>query len=272
MKNHEDQTGEFSSQEASASRGLIWLVVACALVFGVYESLPRVARKIPWSLERKAFEHLPLFSARQECSASAESTALLQKVIARIHPLEASDREYPIHVTVIQGKEVNAFTFLAGQVFVYDGLLQQAESPEELAGVLAHEFEHVRRRHVTEGLIQRVLLTSLSQVMLPSSASGGIPGLLDAAVRLKFSRGQEEQADRGALERLKKGQVNVAGFRRFFSRKTGSPEFLSLLSDHPSDDSRLKLADSCLGSPSTPILSEAEWESLKGICATPPAE
>ncbi len=47
----------------------------------------------------------------------------------------------------------NAFALPGGKVFVLKGLLDKAESPDELAGILAHELGHLKHHDNMRGLI-----------------------------------------------------------------------------------------------------------------------
>lgn len=53
---------------------------------------------------------------------------------------------------------VNAFALPGGKIGVYTGLLKVADTPEELAAVLAHEIAHVIARHGAERVSQQVVL------------------------------------------------------------------------------------------------------------------
>ncbi len=48
---------------------------------------------------------------------------------------------------VVNDSMVNALAASGGYILVFRGLLERTRSPEELAGVLAHEFQQVLHRH-----------------------------------------------------------------------------------------------------------------------------
>lgn len=247
-------------------KGLLWILTAVALVFAIIALLPYIADRVPWSVEERAFTAMSPLIPEKECDGHPAANAILQQVLARIYPIYPSDKDFPVHVAVIRGKEINAFAFLAGRIYVYNGLLQQADSPDELAAVLAHEIEHVKERHVIQGLIQKFLGYYLWQTVFPDTTLGHITNLLAAADHLKFSRIEEHEADQGALDRLRDAHVSALGFRRFFSRGLGTPEPMTVFSDHPSDESRAHLADAFLKYPSRPVITDAQWKALKEIC------
>src|SRR5262249_14356788 len=53
------------------------------------------------------------------------------------------DCPYHFTVTIYPDKNVNAFAMPGGHMIVLSGLIAQSQSPDELAGVLAHEMQHV---------------------------------------------------------------------------------------------------------------------------------
>ena len=46
------------------------------------------------------------------------------------------------HFYVVQDDNFNAFATPSGHIFIHSGLIEQIESEEELAGILAHEIAH----------------------------------------------------------------------------------------------------------------------------------
>lgn len=243
------------------AKGLLWLALTVLVAWAVAYGLPRLARSTPWPVERLAGRVLD--RGRTACGAGRPaSQAALDKLVARLYPLDAEDRTFPLSVQVVASTEVNAFAFLGGRVYVNDALLREAESPEEVAGVLAHEIEHVRRRHIIEGFMSRLLTFGAL-----SHALGGAGGLARTLLDLSFSRDQERQADEGGLARLRRARVSPDGFARFFERLAAKGSGVpALLSDHPASDDRAELVKRFSGGPSEPVLTPAEWDSLKAIC------
>lgn len=243
------------------AKGLAWLAGAALLAFVAARGLPLAARRLPWPVERRLGK---IFGPDlRVCSDEPAASALLDRLTRRLFPLYPDDADIPLGVRVVRGETVNAFASLGGDVYVYDGLIQKAQSPEELAGVLAHEIEHVKRRHIVEGVAARLLTVGALRVAL-SGGGGAEAGAL--LLKLSFSRGQERQADEGGLARLRDARVDVAGFESFFARESGSAALPALLSDHPASSDRAELAGRYRGGPVEPLLSAAEWETLRGIC------
>jgi len=117
-----------------------------------------------------------------------------------------SHLEYEFHV--VNMKEPNAFALPGGYIYVSRGLLALMNSEDELATVVGHEIGHVAARHsVQQQAAQRRWIPlqvlagiggAAASVVSPGlgSAVAGA-GQLPAALALaKYSRKQEEEADR----------------------------------------------------------------------------
>lgn len=142
---------------------------------------------------------------------------------------------------VAERPEVNAFAAPGGVVVVFRGLLNAAETPEELAGVLAHEVAHAELRHTLQGMVKSLGLRAAA-----SMAFGDISDSVftDAATRLtelRFSRDAEREADANGLQRMVAARISPEGMVRFYERlaseKRTSPP--ALLSTHPASGERL---------------------------------
>jgi predicted Zn-dependent protease len=244
------------------TKGLLWLAGAALLALVFAAGLPFFAGLVPWSWERRAGDFLGEPGGNSCGKARPEAAAALEKTVRRLYPIYPADT-FPLQVQVVSGREVNAYASLGGRVYVLDGLLRQAKSPDELAGVLAHELEHVRRRHIMQGFLTHLITTGALRAV---AGEGLGKSMGTALMKLGFSRGQESQADEGGLRRLRDARVGVEGYARFFDRLESSAIVPALFSDHPSNQSRSELARRYAGGPVEPLLSGAEWKSLKSIC------
>lgn len=248
----------------SKARGLAWVVAVCAAAAAAVPALPWLAGHVPWPVERFLAGVVGGGPGGESCAgrAPAAAQAGFDQLLARIYPLDAQDAQVPITVTVVRGKTVNAVATLGGHIVVFDGLIRQARSPEELAGVLAHEIAHVRRRHVIQGIAVNLATLGAFGGADPSATSRMAYLLLT----MKFSRAQEEEADREGLERLRRAQVDAAGFADFFDRAARSAEPPAIISSHPDSADRAALAAQYRGYPVRPVLDTVAWKALGGIC------
>src|SRR3990172_9285847 len=109
-----------------------------------------------------------------------------------------------------------------GHIVVFRGLLKRARIPEEFAGVLAHEVQHVLQRHVMRALLQHAS-TGLLVVALTGDVSGAMAYGLEAALTLgtlQYSRVAEEEADREGIRMLLAARGEPGGVVTFL----GGPE------------------------------------------------
>ena len=139
---------------------------------------------------------------------------------------------------------VNAFALPGGRVIVHSGLIAQTESAEELAGVLAHEVQHVELRHSLRQMIHTTGWAAVLTVVLGDVSA--ITGVLAHQLgNLQYSRTLESEADRAGLHAMARAGIASTGMRDFFARmrdkekKTGDGIGIALLSSHPATSERL---------------------------------
>lgn len=142
---------------------------------------------------------------------------------------------------VAQSQEVNAFAAPGGIVVVNAGLLDAATTPEELAGVLAHEIAHVELRHSLKGIVKSLGLRTLVSLALGDYGGTALAEGMKRLAELGFSREAEREADQEGLRRLVAARIDPQGLVRFFEllgkeQKMAPPEFLST---HPVNIERI---------------------------------
>jgi predicted Zn-dependent protease len=173
-------------------------------------------------------------------------------------------------VSVLDWEIVNAFAAPGEQVVIARGLIEQARSPDEIAGVLAHEMGHGIELHPETGIIRAIGLGAAMELMLGGS-SGTLASIGLVLTQLGYSRVAEREADALALEILERAQVSPLGFAGFFKRlderQAGSPlGQVSIFRTHPLSAERARLAASRPAYPATPALSDDDWRALRAIC------
>ena len=144
-----------------------------------------------------------------------------------------------INIFILQDRSANAFVAEGMNEFFHTGLLQLTETPEQLAGVIAHETGHISGGHLIIGkeemhnayiksLIGSILATAAGVAAGSSElATGGLLLSSHMAERgfLKFSRSQEAAADMSALKYLTAANISEKGLSEFFQKLKGQ-EFL----------------------------------------------
>jgi predicted Zn-dependent protease len=174
---------------------------------------------------------------------NAADSALKQITDRLIQALDTTHYRYEF--TIIKNEQINAFTIPGGNIYVFSELMKVAETPEEVAAVLTHEIGHAEKRHVVTKLMQELSMTAIIGVL-----SGGDPGVLTEVLKNiignSFSRSQEEEADKFALELLEKAGISPKNLARFFERLNEKDldydENLEILMTHPHNDKRIDQA------------------------------
>ncbi len=182
---------------------------------------------------------------------------------------------YTFRIIVVDDPTVNAFAAPGGYIVVFRGLLEQTRSPEELAGVLAHEMQHGLHRHATRMLLQHAS-TGLLVAALTGDATGAMAYAVESARTLgtlQYSRRYEEEADREGMRMLLKARINPGGMIAFMEslRKDDkhAPALVKYLSTHPSTEDRvekLKALAALAPATSVKLLPDDDWRDLRKIC------
>lgn len=258
----------------------ILAVVAVGLgVVGFYFAAPSlaaaVAALVPLKWEERfgaqSVEDLAEFLNFSEdqpnfCDNQAGLNAL-DHVVGRL--AETVDTPYRFTVRVINSDMVNAFATTGGHIVIIRGLIEKAEAPEEVVGVLAHEMAHVVERHPTEGVIRQIGWSALGQALFGDSSA--IAGIGQVLVTLSYSRADEAEADELGLLMLAEAGLETEGLAQFFDRLSDDmpegdiPEIFAILSTHPPTEDRAAAARAA-GGGTDPGLTPDQWAALQAIC------
>jgi Zn-dependent protease with chaperone function len=232
------------------------------------------ASRVPVSWEEKLGAEVlaQVAPANLRCEERGRLQSLEGIITRLISAQEAAP--YQIRLTVVNQDAVNALAAPGGYVVVYRGLLEKTATPEELAGVLAHEIEHVRQRHGTKAIFRQLSMGVLLSLL--AGDSSGLGSALHAAGTLgtlRYSRRYEEEADRGGMILIQRAHIDANGMLRFLEsleKESGTaPGVLAYLSTHPPTEERLErlrqLSREADYTP-RPLLSEQSWREVAGIC------
>jgi len=160
----------------------------------------------------------------------------------------ATSLPYPVKLTIIESQTPNAFAMIGGYVYVTTGLLELCDREEEFAGVLAHELAHLGRRHIAKRAEKEKVLSAgmiagmLAAMFLKSPALLTTSVASAQAVALKYSREDEDEADRTGLATAERAGYSGRGIADFLKklRQSGLEKDLpQYLLTHPYSDERI---------------------------------
>lgn len=224
--------------------GGMFVAVAAWAGYGALVSL--VVAKFPVRYESKLSEWAG--GTDRAAIKDPEVVAAVDKISGRLLAT-LHDSPYEFHVVVIPGKEVNAYALPGGRIVVFSGLVAQAESPDELAGVLAHEMQHVLHRDALRGIVRRLGVESVFAILFSGrgEASEALRSVAPGLLSLRFSRSQEAEADGGGMDMLFAAGIPGDGMVRFFKglagKEDGTARALNFASDHPTSKDRFEELD-----------------------------
>lgn len=142
--------------------------------------------------------------------------------IFRAAGLEPSD----VGIYMVQDDQLNSFVAGGQAIFIHTGLIQRAETPNQLIGVIAHETGHIAGGHIlrAQEAMHNASIESIIATVVGAAASilgkSGAPMLGASGVGmrsfLQFSIAQEATADHAALNFLDRSCQSARGLLKFF--------------------------------------------------------
>ena len=118
---------------------------------------------------------------------------------------DRDDIEY--HFAVIEDKELNALALPGGYIYVSSGLVETAESDDEIAAVIAHEVGHVAARHSMKQLQGEYLYTFLAALTIAGNTDRDFyagSNFTYISLMMQYSRQYEREADMLSVRYLKR--------------------------------------------------------------------
>ncbi|MBX9797234.1 M48 family metallopeptidase [Sphingomonas sp.] len=256
----------------------LFAVIAAVTLVGLSYVPGVVVALVPRSVERQLGDAMVGDFGGRLCAAPAGQAAL--DTLAR--RLGADPAQARIEVAAIP--MVNAVTLPGGRVIIFEGLLKQAESADEVAGVTGHELGHVAHRDVLATLVRQLGLS-----FLLGGLEGNVRGYTDLVLSSAYSRQAETAADGFAIDAMAHGDISPAATAAFFNRLSGgaakkpgtkgeksgvvkAAEMLDYVSSHPNSAGRAeRFAAAARGHGGyAPVLTPVEWQALRTICSADP--
>lgn len=207
---------------------------------------------------------------RALCSTDAGRQAL-DRMMAKLST--AAGTHAPFDVRVVDWSLLNAFALPGRRIVLTRALIEAVGSSEELAGVVAHEMGHGLELH-PEASVVRVLGLSAGLKILLSGGGDTIANVGLLLAQLRYTRDAERSADAQAVAILRQAKISAQALGTFFQklerldgeRKSSSVLGAEILRTHPSIAERVDTIKQIPPYPTEPLLTDAEFQSLKAIC------
>lgn len=258
--------------------GLTIVATVAAIGIGMWAAnirpLQAVARLMPQPA-REAMGRSVIASLAQEhkpCETPA-ARAALDRLTGRL-TAAASPGGMSVRVQLFDWELINAFAAPGGQIILTKGLVRAAGSPDEVAGVLAHEIGHSLELHPETAIVRAIGLSAAAQLIFAGS-SGTLSNIGLLLTQLRYTRVAEREADGHAVRILKGAGISAKGFGDFFERidkKQPMPASMKritefeLIRTHPLTAERIAMVRAQTAYPATPALSDEDWTALRTAC------
>jgi len=256
--------GSWIDRFGLAKASVVLAVVAGAVVLIGYAAPAVIAPLVPESWERNLGTAMVGDFGDNACRnpAAAKALAIMSQ---RIEP--ATKGRSPITMTLIDVGIFNAAALPGGQIVIFDGALRETKNPDAMAGVLAHEIAHVRRRHVTQALIRELGIGALIRLF-----AGDVGANAEQLVSLSYTRANEYEADGDSIAALARARIDPRPTGALFRQldKDDGQDFAAaeFLNSHPASGDRAKRFDAAYRKEAayTPVISAADYKAMRTAC------
>lgn len=169
-------------------------------------------------------------AAAQSILRDAETEALLRDMAAPL--VEAAGLEPGnVEIVLVNDPSINAFVAGGQVVYIHSGLINAADTANEVQGVIAHELGHITGGHVIRSADSYRAATNITLLSLLLGVAAVAAGAGDAGLAaimagqqaalgkfLSFNRAQESSADAAGAEYLSKAGISGRGSLEFFGK------------------------------------------------------
>lgn len=274
MRLDEDQTSHRGIAKIVGWSVAAAISIVCVVLFGVPLAADRLAPLVPKPIERRIGDasevQVKTIFGRSVCEDPAGKAAFT-KLVNRLRDAAGLD-DGAMTAGVLPTPVPNAFALPGGKVYVLRGLLDKAQDPDELAGILAHELGHLKHHDNMRGLIYNGGTSFLIGLLFGDiTGSSAVIFASRSVVEASYSREAETAADTFAIEimhKLGRSPKPAAELMFRITGKEGGSGF-TILASHPLTEDRLaRMTKEDRSASGPPLLTDREWQALKGICGS----
>ena len=244
---------------------LAFIMASAAAIAIIFTAPQWLAPIIPQSLENRLGDALVGDFGGRICHTE-QGKAALSKLT---NSLDANPDD--LQVEVVNINMLNAIALPGGKVFLFEGLIQQAKSVDEVAGVLGHEIGHVRERHVMQSLLRQLGLS-----FILGGLNENVGGVFSSALSSSYGRDAEREADSHSIKMLDNANISPIATKGFFDKlskmtneEEGVTTVTSYMSSHPLSSERAAKFEASFDKERDyqPALTSAEWAAIQSMCS-----
>ena len=244
----DDKQGKFMKKLAAVISGLL-LISACSTSSTGRNQVMLYSNSELSKMGAQSFDQL---KEKEKISNNKAVNAYVQCVADSITPhVPKSAHQGDWEVIVFESEQVNAFALPGGKIGIYTGILEVAETPDQLAAIMGHEVAHVIEGHSNErlssGQLANMGLAAASAVLATQEVENkglwmaGLGLGVQYGVLMPYSRTHESEADIVGENLMAKAgfdpKASVELWRNMAKlSKEAPPEFMST---HPSNQTRI---------------------------------
>jgi predicted Zn-dependent protease len=193
--------------------GILGLLLVIYVVLGLAVDI--VVPRLPPGIEQRLAKLYARGFANEEQTAASQYLQELVDNLAKQLPQQTG--RYYVHL--VPSSQANALALPGGHILVLSALIEELDSENELAFILAHELGHFANRDQLRRLGRGLVMMAMSAFLF------GVDNKLTSFlmnslvnVEMKFSQRQETKADLFALDLLNKRYGHIAGATDFFQK------------------------------------------------------
>lgn len=244
--------------------GVLAVAVLASLWFGIPVVAALIASHLPGSVESRIGKATTSALGLAACATSDQPGPLADLVTA----VAGKHRfPFPLDVRMVRMKDINAIALPAGHILLFQELILNASSPDQVAGVLAHEFSHVEAGDPMRLYVELTGTEALFGLAFgQNSASAAIGRQLLVSAH---TRDAEREADSRAVALLKESGLRSDGLSSFlsaFAADTALTRSAAYFLSHPNTDERVARLKAVESSAGRPALDNAAWKRLRHLC------
>ncbi len=153
----------------------------------------KIGQSVAYQIEKK-------YDMVEGVEENARVQAILDKLVA------VCDRKDIVYfIRIIDREEINATALPGGYIFLFKGVLDNATSDDQIAGVIAHEIGHITAKHGLKRMQASygALLLQIAAIEARGNVAGGV-NLATTSLFMEYSQDHELEADELGIKYMKK--------------------------------------------------------------------